>query len=300
MFTIFAVVLFVVTVGLTFAALSAIVESETGGAIGFSAAGILCLIGALLFQTHTIIPAQSVGITKNSISQQLAGPMSPGVVSKPFFGKLYYYPWAASYEQCRPYTPALKGSYGITVDLCFYFNTQQVDWLQEVNRTGTLKAEEIINVWGNSVVGAVARSVKDYTPEELSDNRSEVESAIYENVLPWFTERGIPLTRVSFVNWDFTSPEVAKSFDESIVSQRRITEQTALFEASKISREREMYEAETSRMVAETQRESLNALGLEGDAAVQYMWIRMMQDANKVPDVVILGSSEQPVSISTK
>lgn len=298
MFTIVAIVLFAVAIGVTLAAISrGFGDGDWGVAAVFGVAALLLALSGLWVQTHAIVPSQFVGVSRDSVSQELRGPLNPGIVSKPFFGRVYHYPWATSYEQCRTYAPALKGSYGIMVNLCFYFNTQGVDWTGEINRTGLFKAEEIFSVWGNSVVSDVARSVKDYTPEELSDNRSAVESAIFENVSQWFAERGVPLLRVSFVNWDFTSPEVAKSFDESIVSQRRITEQTALLEAAKISRERMMYEAETSRMVSEQQKQSLDTLGLEGDAAIEYMWIKLLQDADKVPDVIILGTANQSVAI---
>jgi hypothetical protein len=298
MFTIISIVLFAVAIGVAAAAISrGFGDDDWGVAAAFGVAALLLALSGLWVQTHTIVPSQFVGVSRNSVTQELRAPLNPGIVSKPFFGRVYHYPWATSYEQCRTYTPALKGSYGITVNLCFYFNTQGVDWTGEINRTGLFKSEEIFNVWGNSVVSDVARSVKDYTPEELSDNRSAVESAIFENVSQWFAERGVPLLRVSFVNWDFTSPEVAKSFDESIVSQRRITEQTALLEAAKISRERMMYEAETSRMVSEQQKQSLDTLGLEGDAAIEYMWIKLLQDADKVPDVVILGTANQSIAV---
>lgn len=259
------------------------------------------LIVAVWLQTHRIILTQHVGISRNTFSQELDGLHSPGLVSKPFFGSIHLYPASLSYEKCEQYTPAIKGSYGITLDLCFYFDTGNVDWLKEINRTGSLKADDIMNVWRNSVVSDIAKSVKDYTPEALSDDRASVERTIFKNTSPWFFERGIPLMQVSFKNWDFTSPDVAKSFDDSIVSQRKITEQTALLEAAKISRERELYEADTAKQVAIRQKEALTILGLENDAAVQYLWIKSLAENNKMPDILILGTTSNiPVSVRTK
>ncbi len=249
------------------------------------------------FQTHRVVSTQYVGISRATISQALDGPHHAGLAPKPFLGAIYQYPSSSAFERCEQYTPAIKGSYGITLDVCFYYDTGNVNWLEEVNRTGSLDASRIMGVWRNSVVGDIAKSVKSYTPEALSDNRAEVEQRLFENVSPWFAERGVPLTRVSFKNWDFTSQEVAKSFDASIVSQRKITEQAALFEAAKISREREKYEAETAKMVAETQKAALNLLGLEGDAAVQYLWIKALAESGKTPDVLILGAGDAPVAI---
>lgn len=296
-FTIAAVVLAIIAIALLVWALAAFFDDHV------AVAGVLLMVtlfvfsSAWWFQTHRIVATQYVGVSKAALSQELKGLYQAGVIPKPFFGDVHQYPASSSFERCEQYTPAIKGSYGITLDLCFYYNTGNVDWLKEVNRTGSLDANYIMSVWRNSIVGDVARSVKEYTPEALSDNRSDVEAEIFNNVSPWFAERGIPLVRVSFKNWDFTSPEVASSFDASIVSQRKITEQNALLEAAKISRERERYEAETAKLVAEWQKEALDELGLEGQSAIDYLWIKMLSEQGKSPDVVILGAANAPVSI---
>ncbi len=258
---------------------------------------ILSISGFAWFQTHRIIPVQQVGVVQNSITQELSGSFPAGLVSKPFFGKVYHFPASSSYERCEQYTPAIKGSYGIILDLCFYYDTANVDWVNEIQETGSLEVGKIWSVWRNSIVGDVAESVKEYTPEALSANRAEVELAIYNNIKDWYVERGIPLVSISLKNWDFASEQVATQFDESIVSQRRITEQTALLEAAQVSRQREEYEAETARIVAELQRKSLEELGFEGDVAIQYLWIKAMVEAGQMPDVIILGTSDVPVAI---
>lgn len=292
-----AIVLFLVAIGLIIWGFSALADGEPGMAIVVFILAIATTAVAVWLQTHRIVPTQHVGVSRSTLSQDLDGLFPSGLMPKPFLGSVYQYPASSSYERCEQYTPAIKGSYGITLDLCLYYATGNIDWLKEINSTGSLKADYIMSVWRNSIVGDVAKSVKDYTPEGLSDNRVGVEQAIFKNISPWFSERGIPLVRISFKNWDFTSPDVAKSFDDSIVSQRKITEQTALFEAAKISRKRELYEAETAKQVAERQKESLNLLGLEGNAAVQYLWIKVLSESNKTPDVLILGGGNVPVSI---
>jgi hypothetical protein len=290
LFLILSIVLFVLTAGLVVGAIGQFAE------VSAIIAGVL---GAW-FQTHRIVPTQQVGISKSTFSQELAGLYPSGLAPKPFFGAIYTFPSSSDLERCEQFTPAIKGSYGITVDLCFYYDAGNINWLDEVNDTGFLNANQIMQVWRNSVVGDVAKSVKSFTPEALSDNRSRVEAALFENVSPWFVERGIPLSRVSFKNWDFTSTEVAQAFDASIVSQRKITEQTALLEAAKISREREVYEAETTRLVADLQKQSLNLLGFEGSDAVQYLWIKLMADNDRVPDTVILGRQNTPISVPAR
>ena len=270
---------------------NALTSFLVGGMVVFFIAGVW-------FQTHKIVSVNHVGISRSTFSQELRGPLQAGIVEKPFFGKVFEFPASTNYERCETYTPALKGSYGIALDACFYYNAGQVDWLKEIDRTGQLDAGNIMNVWRNSVVGDVAKSVKMYTPEALSEDRSVPEQAIFENVTPWFIERGVPLVSLSFKNWDFTSETVAAEFDQSIVSQRKIAEQAALFEAAKISREREEYEAETARLVSEKQKAALNLLGLEGDAAVDWMWVKYLTEKDEVPDVLILGrGGEAQVSI---
>lgn len=297
LFSIFAILSFLATIMLIIAALSELVDVEpiNAGILGILA---LCSLGLGAFlQTHQIVPVQTIAITRSTFSQELSGPYPAGLVSKPFFGSVYTYPASNSYEYCEQYTPAIKGSYGITLDICFYLDTAHVNWLKEIQETGSLDANAIMTVWRNSVVSGIAQSVKDFTPEELSDNRLEVEQALFANVTSWFSERGITLVRISFKNWDFTSEEVAQSFDESIVSQRKITEQAALLEAAKISRERELYEAETAKQVAEQQRLALESLGLNGENAIQYLWIKMLTESNQIPDVIILGNSNVPVAL---
>jgi hypothetical protein len=299
MFTIIAIVLFLISITVLVLGFVGNLRENTGLRAGAVVLALLLFGGGYYFQTHKIVQTQYVGVSRNALSQELYGPYNSGVIYKPFFGSVHYFPASSDTERCEQYTPAIKGSYGITLDLCFYYNTQAINWLDEINRTGSLDAGYIMNVWRNSIVGDVARSVKNYTPEQLSDNRSDVEQDIFTNVSPWFNERGISLVRVSFKNWDFTSPEVAQSFDQSIVSQRKITEQTALLEAAKISRERELYEAETAQLVAEQQREALDSLGLSEEAAVQYLWIKLFSDSDSIPNTIVIGS-DVPVAVPTR
>lgn len=296
-FTITAGVLFLIGLTLFIWAIFSFSENNNAGAGVLALLTVVTISGGVWFQTHQIVPVNNVGVSRSSFTQQLSVQQSAGVVSKPFFGSVYRYPAALKYERCEQFTPAIAGSYGITLDLCLYYNVGAVDWLQEIQRTGILGAGPIMNVWRNSIVGAVARSVKEYTPEALSDSRSEIEQALFENVRPWFNERGVELVSVSFKNWDFTSKAVAEAFDESIVSQRKIAEQAALLKAAKISREREEYEAETAKLVAEWQKEALNELNLEGQYAVEYLWQKLFAEQGAMPDVLILGVGAAPVAI---
>lgn len=292
--TLVGIGLFVIFLVIMFYFLS---ERENGTAAVMAFLALLSFGMFYYGQTHRVVPVQHVGVARNGITQELSEVQAAGLVSKPFFGSVYTFPSSTSTEYCTVYNPSLKGSYGINTDICLYYDTSSVDWKKEIERTGSLDAGTIMGVWRNSIVSDVAESIKRYTPEALSEDRQLVETAIFNNVFPWFNERGISLVRVSFVNWDFSSEQVAATFDESIVSQRKIAEQSALLEAAKLSREREEYEAETAALVAAKQEETLNGLGLEGDLAVEYLWIRLYQDAGQVPQFVVRGTNV-PIAVN--
>lgn len=268
----------------------AILDGDNGTRVFVGVVAVVLLFGALYAQTHTIVPTQSVGISRNSLSQELSQELPPGLQSKPFFGRIYTFPSSTATEYCTQYNPSLKGSYGVNVDLCYYINTENVNWRNEVESTGSLDSNFIWNVWRNSVVSRVAEAIKTYTPEQVSENRDVVEAKIFENVTPWFNDRGVTVSTVSLVNWDFTSDTVAATFDESIVSQRKITEQAALLEAAKLSRERQLYESDTALQVALAQQEMLNNLGFVGQDAINYLWITLYKEQETAPNMVIVPS----------
>lgn len=289
MFTIIAVVLFVIAVVAFVYAL--MYRKQMASVLVMGVIGVLLLLGSFWFATHWIVPNQYVGVAKSTVSQDLYGPYESGLAPKPVLSTVYKFPASSDYQRCETYTPAIKGSYGITVDLCYYYDTGNVDWIKEINKTGKFNSDVILDVWRNSVVGEVAEAVKLYTPEQLSENRGVIEEQIFKNVYPWFDERGINLKSLSFKDWDFISDEVAAAFDASIVSQRKIAEQEALYQAAIKARTRELYEAETKYQVAQKQANTIKLLDFTGNDAIQYLWIQALAENGKVPDTVILGNT---------
>ena len=269
--------------------------------IGFAVTIVLLFAGGFWFQTHRIVPTQYVGVSKNSITQELDGLYSSGIMKKPLLSSIYYFPASSRFQKCETYTPAIKGGYGVNIDLCFYIDASKVDWISEINKTGSLDANVIMETWRTGVVEEVAQSVKQYMPEQLNENRDLVGFSIYKNVEPWFADRGITLVATEFSNWDFSSEEVGRAFDASIVSQTKVSEQNALLEASKVSRQRQMYEAETGVAVAQKNQEALKALGLNTpESIIDYLWLDWLGRAEKVPNTIILqtGEDKVPVSVS--
>ena len=260
--------------------------------------GIIILLIGGWFQTHTIVRANHVAVFKNTITQEFTNPRPAGFQAKPFFADINEFPYNTQTEDCRIFTPSISGGIGITMDLCFYIDTTNVDWRNEIDLTGRMNSEEIMSIWRNSIVSEVAKTVKIYSPQQMNANRYQIEADLYENVLPWFNERGIPLIAVSFRNWDFTSEAVSAQYDTMIKSQARIAEQEAMKEAAVHARERQLYEAETAIQVAEKQAQALEELGLEGNNAVMYMWTSLFDEQQTVPNLVIMsGGDDVPVAV---
>lgn len=297
MFTILAVILWLLFFCAVLVAFYFVFEGSVGAVLATAAIAIVLFFGGYWMQTHRSVPVNYVGVAKDNITQELSPVQKSGLVSKPFFGSVETFPASNSTELCRTYYPSLKGSYGIDVDVCFYIDTANVDWKREIEETGSLDSTVIMSVWLNGVVSDVAKTVKGYTPELLSENREQAQQNLFENVSPWFAERGITLVRVSFIEWDFSSEEVAKTFDESILSQRKITEQTALFEAARISRDRELFEAETDLIVAEKQRQMCSALDLTGEDCNMYLLINLYEEQGQIPDMVITSAGSTGVAV---
>jgi hypothetical protein len=261
------------------------------------AASVACFMIAYMFQTHRIIPRNSVAVFKSTFTQELTEPRPAGIQGKPFFASTHTFPYNTQTEYCDKYTPSIQGGIGVWLEVCFYFDTTNVDWAKEVDTTGSYDASKIMGVWRDSVVSEIATSVKGQTPKNMNVNRANIEASMFESVYPVFNERGVPLTRLVFRDWDFSSDEVAKTYDESITAQARIAEQEALFEASELARKRELFEAETNTLVAQEQSRALDTIGLEGGDAVMWMWQRLYAEQQTVPEMVITNGGA-PVAVS--
>jgi hypothetical protein len=278
-------------------AIGAFASDCNGLAVFLAILTAVCLILFGIGMTTRIVPNQYVGVVKGAVSQELRGPFEAGMISKPFLGSVHNFPASTQYQRCEKFTPAIKGSYEIAVDLCFYFDLSQVDWREEINRTGSLNANYIMDTWRNSIVRDVAQPFKVYTPEQLASESGAVEAELFDVVNPWFSERGVPLVALTFPNWTFTSQQVQEAFDNSIVAQRKATEQAALLEAAKIARERQLFEVETQNLVAQEQQKAFEALGLDGDQVIEYLWIQFFEGSDEIPDVFIVGAGNPSIAV---
>ena len=152
LFTIGAVVLFIVAAILAIRAIFSLAKGDKIFTVALAIASLLLIASAWWTQTHRIINTQYVGVTRSTFNQELDGLYQAGLVAKPFFGGVFEYPASSNFERCEQFTPAIKGSYGITLDLCLYYDTGNVDWMKEINRTGSLDANQIMSVWRNGIV----------------------------------------------------------------------------------------------------------------------------------------------------
>lgn len=261
----------------------------------FLCGGLAMLVLGGLVGTYRVVPTQHVGVSRSLITQELSPVQAEGVIRKPFFGTVHTFPASSNYEKCFSFKPALEGSYEVTTDVCFYIDAAGVDWANEIRLTGHLGAEEIFATWRNQTAVGVADVFRSYAPEGLTADPLAADGALNTTMLEWYESRGVPLNRVTLAYWDFTSAEVAAVFDQSIASRRKVNEQEALLEAARIQRSREIYEVETVRLVAEERQGVYDALGLSAKEAIEYQWILLFEQQERVPSTFIVNMSSNPI-----
>lgn len=295
--TVFAVFLFIL--GLVAIVVGVLTSNKVGIGIGLISAAFLFL-GGHWMQTHRVVGVNTVGIAKNTFTQEFTSQQESGLIDKPFFGSVTTYPASTDFEQCDRFTPPIKGSYEIIIDYCGYFDQSQTDWVAEINSTGKFTAKEIMAVWRTGVVGAVSAVVSDKTPDQMNTERAQIEEDIYLAMHSWYAERGIVLNRGAFKFWDFSSEAVGAAYDESIGVQRKVAEQDALFAASEKVRIRELYEAETLQLVGAEQLKAAQIMGISEDDIVEWLWMQYFRESGTAPDYMVLGSgnSEPAIAVS--
>ena len=260
---------------------------------------LLFFVMGIILQKSFIVPALHTGYVKNSLTQEISQVKTVGISNKPFLASYHIFPNSPKHENCTDYNVAAKGGIGITVSLCTYINAS-FDWLSEMQKTGHVDYNPIREVWKKETTGLIAKTIKDKSPSQLSDERFQIESDFFTAIQPWYNERGIDLITVSFPSWDFTSEKVAVEYDKSIQSQTRIAQEQNLLEAAGIAKEREILEAETDLEVADIQLETMELLGLDPETFIDFLWVKLVEEGHK-PDVLILdtsaGKGNIPVSI---
>ena len=306
--TVFAVILFI----LGFIAIvgGLVSGNKTGVGIGLIAAAFL-FVGGYWMQTHRVIKANNVGIARNTLTQEFTDIQQAGLINKPFFGQVYSFPASTDYELCERYFPPIEGSYEIYMDVCPYLNLSEVDWLAEIEKTGSFDSDVIMGVWKKGITVDVALVVTDKSPEDMNEKVAQIEAALYENTKSWYEARGIVSNRVVFAYWDFSSEEVGAEYDKSILIRREVTNQDALLEIAQKERILDLYKADTERQVSLFNIETLQLIsteqlvaadnaGIRDEDLLEWLWMNYFRDSGTAPDYMILGgnNSEPAIAVS--
>lgn len=290
------IILVILAAILAFLALCLVGYGLVEGSLPTGVAGLVLFVvfGGVMWwgQTHVSVPVNTVVVTRNRITQELSEPLHPGLRQKPFFASIHKFPSAGSYPLPANFTPAIEGGIGVTLNTVMYIDTSAVDWAKEIDRVGTLDSAAIMKVWRDSVVRDVAEVVKSKNPSSFNSESLAIQGEIYLAINPWFEGRGIKLHNISLTNWDFTNPEVARAYDQSIEAQAEIARENSLQQAAVVQRERLLYEATTANLVSAEEAKAVDQLGLVTEGAkIQYLWIRAMRENGDLPDNVVLDLS---------
>lgn len=167
---------------------------------------------------------------------------------------------------------------------CFYINLSQVDWLDQYSRYAT-GYDGLLNVWKNQLAQYIAFAVKEYKPQQLTEERNKVAEGIEAQVRPWFQSEEIPLSRVYLANWDFTNEEVGKAYDQTVIAQTKQIVAEAEYDAAETRRKTAEYEAETANLVVtsrtEVLREALDELEIDSEEwIIQYLTIQWLREVD--------------------
>jgi hypothetical protein len=208
---------------------------------------------------------------------------------------------------CQNFTPSVKGGYEVKLTTCFYIDASNIDWAIQFKKYNNPDVNKIVEVWGNQIAPSIAGVVKDYTPQQLTYEREAISKGIFKSVQSWFESEGIVLRSAQFVNWDFTNKDVGAAFDQTILANTKQAQEQALFEAAKVRRDRELFEADTrvqvANRVATGQKDAMQVLGIKSEESVlQWFMIQWLQGLPTPPANLILslGGGSLPVAVPTK
>lgn len=278
------------------------------GTVFFFLGIVFCIWGFFFSMTHRVVPVNERGIVYDATTGSIVGePRGSGLTSIPFFGsRIVTFPASINYQACQDFTPSVKGGYEVKLTTCFYIDASQVDWVLQFKRYNQFEVAKILEIWRNQVAPNVAGAMKEYTPQQLTYERDTISQVILKSVKPWFDKEGIPVNSVSLVNWDFTNKDVSAAFDQTILANTKQAQEQALFDASKVKRDRELFEADTrvqvANRVATGQKDAMQVLGIKSEEGVlQWFMLQWLQGLPTPPGNLILSLGEKlPVAVPTK
>ena len=268
-------------------------KSNLVGSAFFGMFALLFIFEFFFGNTHQVIPLNYKAVVVDSTTGKIVGDTrSSGMTDFPFFGSsLYKFPSATNQNICKDFTPSVQGGYEVKINICFYVDTSNADWVTQIKKYNKYEYEELVNLWIPQIAPKIAESVKDYIPADLTGKRAEVSAKLLENTKAVFAKENLVLNNVALTNWDFTNPEVAKAYDQTVVARTAQMKAQAELDASQTS-------LKALEVMSEGQSLSLKKLGISGEnAVVQWLYLQWLQKSNTTPVVVVNsgGNSSSPI-----
>lgn len=214
---------------------------------------------------------------------------SEGVTTKPFMlYKIFKYPGATEQAFCITYFPASKEGYEINAEVCGVYNAANLDWVEQYSLHSFSNETEMLDYWRKQSKDEVRMIFKGYDYATLLDKTPDVSTKLNETLSDWIAGQGVDASRITLSNWFFTSETVNEEIDLASVASMKIVVEAQKLEAAAVSRERQLYEIETTNLVLSERGAELallfDTLGITDQAA----------KANIIDTMTWYGLAENP------
>ncbi len=298
--------MFIFSIISLFAAIYFLVNESKSGIvicfISFLFFGIVWFYGA----THEIVPLNTRVMIINTSTGQIEGTTRlSGVTDKPFlFNQVNYYPGATQQPFCMDYTPALQEGYEIATRICGVYDASNVDWVLQFKEHNFTNEQQMISFWQDQTKEIISNALVGVNYTKIVTDRASVSKSIRDNLTPWFTEINVNVSNLQLSNWDFTNADVKASVNQASAASMKSTVEKQLLEASKIARERQLYETETSNLVLAERGKGLQllfqSLNINDDSSKAYLasqmtWYTFAQNP-PAGTQIILGIGGSPIA----
>lgn len=300
-------ILFIVCVILLVVAFIQFLDSEFGSAVLFGGLMVIAGFAWHYGATHRVVPPNQRWLVINTANGEVDGETrTSGIIKKPFaLYQINKYPGASEQPACIDYTPALQEGYEILTHICFVYDASALDWEDQFSDHNFTTETQMLSYWSDQTKEQVSTSLMGVNYTEIVTNRAGVATKIRESLIPWFDEIGVSVSNIQLSNWDFTNPDVKAAVNQASAASMRSTIEKQLFEASKLARERQIYETTTSNLVLEERGKGLESLfqslNITDDAAKAYLasqmtWYTYAQNPPAGVQI-ILGIGGNPIAV---
>lgn len=281
----------ILAVILTIAGLMALSDRSGTPALVLFAIAVVMMYIFSWSSTHRIVPVnKSAIIVDRSSGEMVGGVIQSGVTKKAWTHKLYLYPSQSSFQWCPQVTPSVRGGAEVIITVCITMDASQINWQKQfLSYNGDV--DTVLDGWlKDSVQSSIAVAISGYEPQQLTNERSNVETAIYDQLLVWLSNNSIPVKSVSLLNWQFTSTDMKATYEASQVSIAKI-------DAARNEQKAAQIQSET----ASLRKVSCDSAGFsEQQYCLGFLQLQWLQNLGTLPPNFILslgGNASPAVSI---